>query len=64
MKKELEFSAEDMISFYKWLNKNGWQDFSDIKEGLFINSYDVQKQDKELIKLWKEEQPKIIYYEK
>jgi hypothetical protein len=56
------FSSEDMISFYKWLNKNGWQNFSDIKEGLFINSYGVQKQDKELIQLWKEEQPKIIYY--
>ena len=58
------FSEQDMIEFYKWLNKNGWQDYNDVKPGLFINSYGVQKQDKELLQLWKEQQPKIVYYEK
>lgn len=56
-------SDEDMIDFYRWLNRNGWQDYNDIKEELFVNSYGVQKQDKELLQLWKEQQPKTIYYE-
>ena len=57
------FSEEDMIEFHKWLSKNDWQDYSDIKEGLFVNTYGVQKQDKELLKIWQEQRPKIVYYE-
>jgi len=57
------FSEEDMIEFYRWLNKNSWQDYNDIKQGLFVNSYGVQKQDKELLQLWKEQKPKTVYYE-
>ena len=56
-------SDEDMIAFYRWLNKNGWQDYDDTKQGLFVNSYGVQKQDKELLQLWKEQKPKTVYYE-
>lgn len=56
-------SDEDMFDFYRWLNKNDWQDYSDIKQGLFVNFYGVQKQDKELLQLWKEQQPIKIYYE-
>ena len=57
------FSEEDMFDFYKWLNKNGWQDYNSIKQGLFVNFYGVQKQEKELLQLWKEQQPIKIYYE-
>lgn len=56
-------SDQDMIDFYKWLNKNLWEDFNDIKKGLFVNSFGVQKQEKELIQLWKDQQPRKIYYQ-
>ena len=53
--KQLEFSEEDMIEFYNWM-----QNYQDLSCALRINGVDTTK---ELFQLWKEQQTKIIYYE-
>jgi len=52
--KQLEFSEEDMIEFYNWM-----QNYQDLSCALRINGVDTTK---ELLQLWKEQQPKIVYY--
>lgn len=47
------FSEEDMIEFTEWIIRRNWQKINIIFE----------KTTKELLQLWKEKQPKIVYYE-
>lgn len=48
-------SDEDMIEFYNWM-----QNYQDLSCALRINEVDTAE---ELLQLWKEQQPKTVYYE-
>lgn len=51
--KKLEFSEEDMIEFYKWVTE---------KHSVDITGKYSKMSTKKLLQLWKEQRPKIVYY--
>lgn len=54
------FTDDDMIEFVEWVYKN---DYKLCFDGWCQNIEDKSKTTKELFKIWKDEQPKILYYE-
>lgn len=54
------FSEENMIDFGEWLNKNASRNSTGTWQYFGNNFY--TKTTKELFQLWKEQQPKIVYY--
>ena len=66
------FSEQDLEAFYIWKDKNRWFDFEDGKwsytfeQGTSIGkaTYEkyYRKTTKELIQMWREQQPKIINF--
>ena len=57
--KKLEFSEEDMIEFLKFVENNYY-----FNSGCWVNcETDKVTHRKELLQLWKEQRPKIVYYE-
>ena len=61
------FSEEDMIDFYKWVNQPHPEDNRQ-PSAVYIKNIDMwwhnhkKYTSKELLQLWKEQQPKIVYY--
>lgn len=54
------FSEEDMIEFAEWVDNMGYRQ---VANGLYKSINDEKgKLTKELLQLWKEQQPKKIYY--
>lgn len=51
----------DMLNFHRWLNKNDWCDYSDIKPDLFVNTFGVQKSGLELVVEYRKDKPKVLY---
>ena len=51
------FTEEDMVEFHKWLLKEQW--FYHFKHNEFNNPFGEIKSTKELLNLWKEQQPKL-----
>ena len=62
------FSEDDMIDFYKWVNQPHPEDNRQ-PSAVYIKNIDMwwhnhkKHTSKELLQLWKEQQPKIIHYE-
>lgn len=59
-KKLRPFSEEDVVNFGEWLNKNASRNIAGTW-GYFENRF-YTKTTTELFQIWKEQQPKIIYY--
>lgn len=58
------FSEEDMIEFAKWVNKNRFLQHADkLWSSSLIEYSGCLYTTKELLQLWKEQKPKIVYYE-
>lgn len=53
--KKLEFNEEDMIGFAEWIINQDWDETE-------LNFPNNSKSTKELLQIWKEQRPKIIYY--
>lgn len=56
-KEDYKFTKEDMVEFHKWLLKEQW--FYHPKHNEFNNPFGEIKSTKELLNLWKEQQPKL-----
>ena len=62
------FSEEDMIEFYKWVNQPHPEDNRQ-PTAVYVKNIDMwwhnhkKYTSKELLQLWKEQKPKIVYYE-
>jgi hypothetical protein len=59
------FSEDNVIDFLNWISKDGYPCIDKTKKNLWV-FHPLDNKDytpKELIELWKEQQPKIIYYE-
>lgn len=58
------FSAEDMIEFVEWIRTNEWiQDDSKTVWAKWLQNTEYSfKTTKQLFQSWKEQQPKVIYY--
>ena len=55
------FSEEDMVLFGDWLNKNASR--NNVGTWGYFGNLFYTKTTKELLQLWKEQQPKVLFYE-